>query len=116
MRVEHRQLLMAVHHVEGVVDIERYGSGRLVVAAAIQRHHHPHVANTPAPWRFSAPEPLIFVPFHARAPLMTDHVLAGLVKRRAELSRPDRHHAGAAPAAPRGPRLPGRGDPPVGGF
>ena len=42
MRVEHRQLLMAVHHVEGVVDIERHGSGRLVVAAAIQRHHHPH--------------------------------------------------------------------------
>ena len=42
MRVEQRELLMAVHHVERVVDVERDRFGRLGVAAAIQRHHGPH--------------------------------------------------------------------------
>ena len=35
MRVEHRQLLMAMHDIEGIVDIERHRGGRLVVAGAI---------------------------------------------------------------------------------
>src|SRR6201990_2174686 len=42
MRVEHRQLLMAMHDIEGIVDVQRYRGGRLVIAAAIQRHHGPH--------------------------------------------------------------------------
>jgi hypothetical protein len=42
MRVEHRQLLLAMHDIEGIVDLERHRGGRLVIAGAIQRHHGPH--------------------------------------------------------------------------
>ena len=31
MRVEHRQLLMAMHDIEGIVDVQRYRDGRLVM-------------------------------------------------------------------------------------
>ena len=42
MRIEHRQLLVAMHDIEGIVDIQRHRGGRPVVAGAIQRHHGPH--------------------------------------------------------------------------
>ena len=41
MRVEHRQLLLAMHNIEGISDIECHRGGRLVIAGAIQRHHGP---------------------------------------------------------------------------
>jgi hypothetical protein len=40
--VEQRQLLAPVHHVHGVVDVERHGRRRLGVAGAVQVDHGPH--------------------------------------------------------------------------
>ena len=42
MRVKQRQLLMAVHGIGGVVDIERDRLGRASATLAPQIHHGPH--------------------------------------------------------------------------
>jgi hypothetical protein len=42
MGIEQRQLLMAVHHVERVIDIERHCDRRRCVARAIKIDHHTH--------------------------------------------------------------------------
>jgi len=42
MGIEQRQLLMPVHHVERVIDIERHCDRRRCVARAIKIDHHTH--------------------------------------------------------------------------
>jgi hypothetical protein len=39
VRVEQRQLLLAVHHIEGVVDVQRHRLRRTAVTPAPQIHH-----------------------------------------------------------------------------
>jgi len=39
MGIEQRELLMAVHDIDGVIDIQRYGGGRTGIAAAINVDH-----------------------------------------------------------------------------
>ena len=41
MSVEERHLLMAMHRVRGIIDIQRDGLGRPLVAFAPQLHHAP---------------------------------------------------------------------------
>jgi hypothetical protein len=45
MSVEQRELLMAMHHVDGVVDVERHRGGWLGVTGTVQPHHDPHHAD-----------------------------------------------------------------------
>jgi hypothetical protein len=47
MRVEHRQLLMTMHHIDSVIDIKCHRGGRLVVAGAIRRYHDVHQLDNP---------------------------------------------------------------------
>src|SRR3954454_6780316 len=39
MRVEQRELLMPVHDIDGVVDVQRHGGGRTAIAGSIDVDH-----------------------------------------------------------------------------